>query len=97
LYILAPCPTGWRFRAEETIKVSRLAVETNVFPLFEVKNGIHFVINKEPDGIPLEKYTAIQGRYAHLTLQQIGEIQEKVEQRWKRLKWFASYKKAECS
>lgn len=91
LYILIPCPTGWRFRAEETVKVSRLAVETNMFPLFEVKNG-RFVINKEPDGMPLEKYTAIQGRYAHLTSEKIGEIQEKVEQRWKRLKWLASYK-----
>jgi pyruvate/2-oxoacid:ferredoxin oxidoreductase beta subunit len=92
LYILTPCPTGWRYRAEETVKISRLAVETNVFPLFEVKKGIHFIINKEPDGIPLEKYTATQGRYAHLTSQQIKEIQERVEQRWKWLKWLASYK-----
>ena len=93
LYILTPCPTGWRFHSEETVKVSRLSVETNVFPLFEVMNGIHFVINKEPVGTPLERYTAIQGRYAHLTSQQIGEIQEKVEQRWKWLKWLANYKK----
>ncbi len=93
LYILTPCPTGWRFRAEETVKLSRLSVETNIFPLFEVKDGIHFIINKEPDGTPIEKYTAIQGRYAHLTSQQIGEIQEGVDQRWKWLKWLADFKK----
>lgn len=92
LYIFTPCPTGWRYPAKDTVKVSRLAVETNVFPLFEVRNGIHFVINKEPDRMPLERYTAIQGRYAHLTPQQMGEIQEKVEQRWKWLKWVAKYK-----
>ena len=93
LYILTPCPTGWRFRAEKTVKVSRLSVETNIFPLFEVRDGTHFVINKEPDGTPIEKYTAIQGRYAHLTSQQIGEIQERVDQRWKWLKWLADFKK----
>jgi len=92
LYILTPCTTGWRYRSEETVKVSRLAVETNVFPLYEVKHGTRFVINKEPDRAPLERYTAIQGRYAHLSPQQIGEIQEKVEQRWKWLKWLAHYK-----
>ena len=93
LYILTPCPTGWRFRAEQTVKVSRLSVETNIFPLFEVRNGIHFVINKEPDGIPIEKYTSIQGRYAHLTSEQIGEIQERVDQRWEWLRWLADFKK----
>jgi 2-oxoisovalerate ferredoxin oxidoreductase beta subunit len=93
LYILTPCPTGWRFRAEETVKASRLSVETNIFPLFEVRDGTHFVINKEPDGTPVEKYTAIQGRYAHLTSQQIGEIQKRVDQKWKWLKWLADYKK----
>ncbi|MGZ3535319.1 MAG: pyruvate synthase subunit beta, partial [Thermodesulfobacteriota bacterium] len=79
--------------AEEMVKVSRLSVETNIFPLFEVRNGIHFVINEEPDRTPVEKYTAIQGRYAHLTPQQIREIQEKVDQRWKWLKWLSEYKK----
>jgi pyruvate/2-oxoacid:ferredoxin oxidoreductase beta subunit len=68
-------------------------VETNIFPLFEIRNGNHFVINKEPEGMPIEKYTAIQGRYAHLTSQQIGEIQEKVNQRWKWLKWLADFEK----
>jgi len=93
LYILIPCPTGWRFRAEETVKISRLSVETNIFPLFEIRDGNHFVINEKPDGTAIEKYTAIQGRYAHLTPEQIEEIQEKVNQRWKWLKWLAEYKK----
>jgi len=93
LYILTPCPTGWRFRAQDTVKISRLSVETNIFPLFEIRNGNHFMINSEPNMTPVERYTAIQGRYAHLTPQQIEEIQEKVDQRWKWLKWLADYKK----
>lgn len=91
LYVLTPCPTGWGFRTEETVKVSRLAVETKVFPLFEVRNGIDFVINKEPEGTQLEQYTGIQSRYAHLTSEQLRELEGKVEQRWERLKWIASY------
>jgi len=93
LYILIPCPTGWRFRAEETVKISRLAVETKVFPLYEVKNGFTFVINKEPNGIPLVKYIEIQGRYAHLTSQQMEEIEQRIEQKWKWLKWLTGFEK----
>ena len=91
LHLLVPCVTGWRFPEELAVKLSRLAVETKIFPLFEIQDGITYTINKEPEGIAVEEYIKIQGRYRYLTLEQIADIQKKVDQRWHRLQWLASY------
>ncbi|MCK4731559.1 MAG: hypothetical protein KAT65_03790, partial [Methanophagales archaeon] len=39
VHIFSPCPTGWRAPPELTIEIGRLAVESGVFPLYEVING----------------------------------------------------------
>ncbi len=91
LHILTPCPTGWLYPSELTIKLSRLAVETKIFPLFEVEDGTTFTMNKEPEGIPVEEYIKIQGRFKLLTPDQIVGIQKEVDKDWKRLKWLAAY------
>ena len=39
IHILAPCPPGWRYPAENTITEAKMAVETGVWPLFEIENG----------------------------------------------------------
>ena len=93
LHILTPCPTGWLFPPEWTVKISRLAVETKVFPLFEVENGTALTINKEPEGVPIEEYIRIQGRYRHLTSEQIAKLQKDADERWDRLLWRANYKR----
>jgi pyruvate/2-oxoacid:ferredoxin oxidoreductase beta subunit len=91
IHILAPCPTGWLFRSERSVEVSRLAVETNIFPLFEVEHGIQFIINREPSGVPVEEYLKIQSRYQHLASGQIDALQKEVDEKWNRLKWFTTY------
>jgi pyruvate ferredoxin oxidoreductase beta subunit/2-oxoisovalerate ferredoxin oxidoreductase beta subunit len=91
IHILAPCPTGWSFRSERSVEVSRLAVETNIFPLFEVEHGTRFIINREPSGVPVEEYLKIQSRYKHLASGQIDALQEEVDEKWNRLKWLTTY------
>ena len=39
IHIMAPCPPGWRFPQSDTISQAKLAIETGVFPIFEVENG----------------------------------------------------------
>jgi pyruvate ferredoxin oxidoreductase beta subunit len=39
VHILSVCPTGWRSANDTIIRQGRLAVETGVFPLYEVENG----------------------------------------------------------
>ena len=39
VHILSPCPIGWRCSSDVSVKVGRLAVQTGVFPLYEIESG----------------------------------------------------------
>ncbi len=84
IQILSPCPPGWYFNAENTVKIARLAVETRIFPLYEYSEG-KFVLYKNPNPLPVEKYLEIQGRFNHLSPDEIRTIQENVNRRWEEL------------
>ncbi len=86
IHMLVPCPTGWRTPTNISPELSILAVETKVFPLYEVENGVQWTINHEPRSLPVEEYLLKQGRYKHLTKEEIREIQQQAEEEWKRLK-----------
>ncbi|MFI5370677.1 MAG: 3-methyl-2-oxobutanoate dehydrogenase subunit beta [Candidatus Eisenbacteria bacterium] len=85
LHILAPCPPGWRSSDEETIELARMAVHTRVFPLIEVENGQHWRFSMEHPAMPVEPYIRRQGRFRHLTDEQIRHIQSETDARWARL------------
>jgi len=82
IHIFAPCPTGWRTPPEICVKLARLAVQTKVFPLYEVENGIKYTINKKPKGIPVIEYLKLQGRFRHLTEEDVELIQKNVDWEW---------------
>jgi len=85
LHIYAPCPTGWKHPPNITIKIARLATETNVFPVYEVENGVYKINKKIKNPKPVSEYLKLQGRFRHLTAEEIEYIQEEVNKNWKRL------------
>ncbi|MCP2520402.1 pyruvate synthase subunit PorB [Candidatus Aminicenantes bacterium AC-708-M15] len=86
IHIYAPCPTGWKCKPDDTIKISRLAVETAVFPLYEIENGYKYILNIKPEvKKPVTEYLKMQGRFRHLTEKEIEMIQKEVDFQWKRL------------
>jgi len=83
IHIYAPCPTGWRMSPDLMIKVCQLAVESNIFPLYEIEDGIRYKINYFPKKkVPVREYLKIQGRFSHLTEKEIALIQKKVDFEW---------------
>jgi pyruvate/2-oxoacid:ferredoxin oxidoreductase beta subunit len=76
---------GWRFSSENTIRLSRLAVQSKVFPLYEVENGDRYILNVEPDGIPVKEYLQLQGRFSFLREGDMERIQGAVDHEWDRL------------
>ena len=84
VHILSPCPPGWRFDSGQTVNLGRLAVETRVFPLYEVEFG-KYTINQKPRKKPARDYLALQGRFRHLSDEVAAEIQAKVDGDWNRL------------
>jgi pyruvate ferredoxin oxidoreductase beta subunit len=85
IHLLSPCPPGWRISSELTIKISRLAVRSRIFPLYEIENGISYTLQEESHVVPVKEYLKLQGRFSHLTDSQIEVIQENVRRTWERL------------
>ena len=84
--ILSVCPTGWRSSPDLSVRLGRLAVQTGVFPLYEVENG-KYKITVEPTPIrPIKDYFELQGRFRHLSEGDVKEIQEKVIFEFQKLK-----------
>jgi pyruvate/2-oxoacid:ferredoxin oxidoreductase beta subunit len=82
LHVLSPCPTGWKTAEHMSPKVSVAAVETNIFPLYEIVNGLEYTINHEPKELPVEAYLSLQGRYKHLGAEEISAIQTETDRGW---------------
>jgi pyruvate/2-oxoacid:ferredoxin oxidoreductase beta subunit len=86
IHLLSPCNTGWKIPENMAPRVSTLAVETNVFPLYEIIDGLHYQITYQSKGLPVEEYLSVQGRYRHLTPKQIKSIQTETDRNWNDLK-----------
>lgn len=86
IHILSVCPTGWRCATKLTIEIGRLAVDTGVFPLYEVENGVYKINRDLPRRRPVREYLKLQGRFRHLSDDVIDEIQKKVDAHYAELK-----------
>ena len=85
LHIYASCPTGWRIPSEMSIKIARMAVQTNIFPLYEVENGVNYTINIKPREYLVREYFKLQGRFRHLSDADLDQIQAMVNEDWELL------------
>jgi len=84
-HIFAPCAPGWRFDSQKTIAIGRLATDTGVFPLYEVEGERYHITRKSGTLKPVEEYIHAQGRFRHLSAEDIAAVQEQVRQGWERL------------
>jgi pyruvate ferredoxin oxidoreductase beta subunit len=85
IHILNVCPVGWRCPPELTIELGRLAVQTGVFPLYEIENG-EYKLNVSPPKLkPVQDYLKLQGRFRHLSEETITEIQQRVDKEYAKL------------
>jgi len=86
IHILSVCPTGWRCAPDLTIRLGRLAVETGVFPLYEVESGRYKLSIDVPELRPVQDYLKLQGRFRHLSQGTVQEIQNRVDKEYAKLK-----------
>ncbi len=71
--IHAPCCTGWKFETSKTVEVGRLAVETALWPMYEMVDGMIGKVKKIKNRKPVEEYLRIQGRFKHLFTMEGGD------------------------
>ena len=85
IHILSVCPTGWRSASGLGIEIGRLAVQTGIFPLYEIENGQYKLSVKVPKLKPVPEYLKLQGRFGHLSEATIAEIQDRVDKEYAEL------------
>ncbi len=89
LNVLSPCPRGWRYEAENLPEICKLAVETCVWPMFEVEDGVWRLTYEPKKKLPVEEFLSKQGRFAHMFKPgnewTIEETQKYVDKKWEEL------------
>ena len=65
IQIHAPCPLGWRYESNILVQISKLAVETGLYPLVEYEAGV-LSAKRQITPKPVEEYLKLQGRFKHL-------------------------------
>jgi phenylglyoxylate dehydrogenase beta subunit len=86
IHLFAPCVTGWRARTEDSIEICRLAVETNYFPLWEAEDGKFRFTHQVEHPKPIGEFTRLMGRFSHLREEDLTELQQLVNNRFKLVK-----------
>lgn len=87
--VMSPCPRGWQYPTEDLAQICKLAVETCVWPLYEVIDG-EWQLSYEPrKKLPVEEFMRPQGRFAHCFKPgnewTIEEAQKYVDEKWEKL------------
>jgi pyruvate/2-oxoacid:ferredoxin oxidoreductase beta subunit len=85
IHVLSPCPIGWGYPTEYLVKMGRLAVESKIFPLYEVYDGVKYKITWNPKGIPVREYLKLQNRFRYLKEDGIEFIQRNADREWELL------------
>jgi pyruvate ferredoxin oxidoreductase beta subunit len=85
VHIFCVCTTGWGTAPEMTIELGRLAVQTGVFPLYEVENGKYKLNVNITKRKPVQDYLKLQSRFRHLSKDDIKLIQDRTDKDYESL------------
>ncbi len=92
IHSLDPCPKGWDFDPMFSHELGELAVETGIWPLYEVEEGKLKLYGRTQQIVkgtykrkPVQDYLMRQGRFAHFIKEDIDYFQAKTDEMWE--KW----------
>jgi pyruvate ferredoxin oxidoreductase beta subunit len=87
----APCPPGWGFPNKDLIKMGKLAIDCGIQILFEIEHG-HFRLTSRSLQLAekgklksIAQYVKGQTRFRKISEDQIDQLQEFTNARWKEL------------
>ena len=87
--ILQPCMLGWGFPSAQTVALGQLAVETCIWPIYEVEKGVYRLTKRPKQKKPVAEWLKTQDRFKHLFGPEnaglLEAIQKDVDLRWEKL------------
>ncbi len=95
IHLLSACPPGWRIDPSQSVRVTRMATQSNVFPIYEMTRRdrpgpgqkewqLEITIRPEKE-IPVESYLKAQGRFKHMSKEMMMAVQDRVTYKWNEL------------
>ncbi len=86
MHLFSPCPPGWKSDPADSIAIARLAVESNVFPLYEVYEGERLRLTYQSPSVAVSDYLKLQGRFKYMSEREADDMQSAVERSYAALK-----------
>ncbi|MCR5441724.1 MAG: pyruvate ferredoxin oxidoreductase [Lachnospiraceae bacterium] len=87
--VLTPCPRGWGYPQEDLITICKAAIDTCVWPLYEVVDGEYRLTYEPKKKLPVEDFMKLQTRFAHCFKQgnewTLEAAQKYVDKKWEDL------------
>ena len=87
--IIQPCVLGWKYPSDQSMQLSKLAVDTCFWPLYEVVEGEYKLSYMPKEKRPVVDFLKAQDRFRHLFAPQnagiIEEIQADIDTKWEKL------------
>jgi pyruvate ferredoxin oxidoreductase beta subunit len=89
LNVMCICPTEWKYDTAIGIKLAQLALDTCVWPVYEVEKGKYKINFKPKEKKPVLEWLKPQGRFRHLFKESnawmLEAIQKDVDKEWAEL------------
>jgi pyruvate ferredoxin oxidoreductase beta subunit len=89
--VFSPCIPGWGIHDDDAIKLSKVAVDTCFWPLYEVEDSV-YKLSYDPgeNKKPITEFLKMQSRFKHLLKpgneKLVEQFQKDVDDRWNKLK-----------
>ena len=87
--VIAPCNRGWRSKTNDAVMLSRLAVNTCYWPLYEIENGVTKITVTPKEKLPIVDFLKPQGRFKHLFSPEneglLKQVQDEIDREWEKL------------
>jgi pyruvate ferredoxin oxidoreductase beta subunit/2-oxoisovalerate ferredoxin oxidoreductase beta subunit len=88
LLIHSPCPTGWKSEPSQTVELVRIAVNSGLFPVYEVFDGKRYRVNVKPSGADPADYYKGQRRFPKDAVD-MDAVRAECRENTERLAWLA--------
>jgi len=85
IIVLIPCLAGWGVADDAGIKTARMAVDSGMFPLYEVEDGVRYTLSQPAPTQSVKPYLALQKRYRQISDEQVKLLQLHTDNEWQRL------------
>jgi len=86
IHVIAPCPIGWGIPISDTVEIASEIVDYGLWYLAEYENG-EFILNRDPKQFTdVSEYLKKQGRFKHLTDDDINLIINSRDKKWNKIR-----------